>query len=59
MTLVDHGTVLSRVHWMGVVAGLAVVRRLCARFGGRAWAEGREHQGAPLWFAWLTTPRGA
>lgn len=39
----------------GPGAGLAVVRRLCDRFGGRAWGEGKVDQGATFWFAWPKT----
>ncbi|WP_155300290.1 sensor histidine kinase [Deinococcus kurensis] len=39
----------------GPGAGLAVVRRLCTRFGGRAWGEGKVEQGATFWFAWPKT----
>lgn len=35
----------------GAGIGLAVVRRLCERMGGRAWAEGRSGRGATFWFA--------
>jgi signal transduction histidine kinase len=40
----------------GIGLGLAVVRRLCERFGGRAWADGKVDQGATFWFAWLKSP---
>ncbi|MBZ9749796.1 PAS domain-containing protein [Deinococcus sp. HMF7604] len=42
----------------GAGVGLAVVRRLCERFGGRAWGEGKVEQGATFWFAWPKEPRG-
>ena len=32
--------------------GLAVVRLLCERFGGRVWGEGSPDRGATFWFAW-------
>ncbi|WP_216323135.1 sensor histidine kinase [Deinococcus aestuarii] len=36
--------------------GLAVIRRVCERFGGRAWGEGRPGEGATFWFAWPKRP---
>lgn len=49
----------SRLHaddqYEGTGLGLTVVRRLCARFGARAWGEGRPGEGATFWFAW---PKG-
>jgi len=50
----------SRLHpselYEGTGLGLAVVRSLCERFGGRAWAEGKVNQGATFWLAWPKTP---
>lgn len=40
----------------GTGLGLAVVRRLCERFGGRAWGEGKLDHGATFWFAWPKSP---
>ena len=42
----------------GTGLGLTVVRRLCERFGGRAWGEGKVDQGATFWFSWPKTPPG-
>jgi len=40
----------------GTGLGLATVRRLCERFGGRAWGESKIDQGATFWFAWPKMP---
>ncbi|MDL2345236.1 ATP-binding protein [Deinococcus sp. MIMF12] len=40
----------------GTGIGLVTVRRLCERFGGRVWAEGKPDQGATFWFAWPKSP---
>jgi light-regulated signal transduction histidine kinase (bacteriophytochrome) len=50
------GRLHSAEDYEGIGLGLAVVRRLCERFGGRAWAEGKVDQGATFWFAWLKSP---
>ncbi|SMB86015.1 sensor histidine kinase [Deinococcus hopiensis] len=52
--------VFKRLHpesaFPGTGMGLAVVRRLCTRFGGRIWAEGRVDQGATILVAWPKQP---
>ncbi|GGL08657.1 sensor histidine kinase [Deinococcus radiotolerans] len=50
------GRLHSAERYEGPGLGLTVVRRLCERFGGRAWGEGREDQGATFWFAWPKAP---
>ena len=42
----------SSQQYEGTGLGLTAVRRLCARFGGRAWGEGKVDQGATFWFSW-------
>jgi len=49
------GRLHSSRQYEGTGLGLSTVRRLCERFGGRAWGEGKVDQGATFWFAWPKT----
>lgn len=50
------GRLHSSQLYEGTGLGLTTVRRLCKRFGGRAWGEGKVDQGAIFWFSWPKSP---
>ncbi|WP_019587537.1 sensor histidine kinase [Deinococcus apachensis] len=51
------GRLHSSRDYEGTGVGLMTVRRVCERFGGRAWGEGKVDQGSTFWFAWPKQPR--
>jgi light-regulated signal transduction histidine kinase (bacteriophytochrome) len=50
------GRLHSSKYYEGTGIGLVTVKRVCERFGGRVWGEGKVDQGATFWFAWPKQP---
>ncbi|WP_052352058.1 sensor histidine kinase [Deinococcus pimensis] len=46
------GRLHPSTEYEGTGVGLVTVRRMCERFGARAWAEGTPGEGATFWVAW-------
>ena len=51
VTLIATGIAVPLNTVFGVLCGLAIVRRVVERHGGRAWAEARAEGGSRFWFS--------